>query len=182
VTELGVVYDPVRDELFVAQRGRGASRNGETLRVSTTSTLIDALGATGFPSDRLLSQHDNHAEFCLLNLLTRGVRRFGSAGLDLAYVACGRFDFFWETGLKAWDLAAGALLVSEAHGRVSDLSGRPIDAACGGPILASNAVTHALVLASFAAAAAFPINAREALLEHLPAELAAKLRAQLRGV
>jgi myo-inositol-1(or 4)-monophosphatase len=118
----GVIYDPMRDELFIAERGRGSRLNGKPMRVSRTRELGEALVATGFPSRK---RHDNpnihfYQEF---TLRSHGVRRAGSAALDLAYVAAGRMDAFWEFSLNPWDTAAGILLVEEAEGRVTDFSG-----------------------------------------------------------
>lgn len=122
---LGVVYDPWRDELFTAERGGGAFCNGRRLRVSATPNLAVALLSTGFPYDRFERPDNNLAEFARLVLRIQGVRRSGSAALDLCYVAAGRSDGHWELGLHAWDVAAGALLVTEAGGRLSDWQGRP---------------------------------------------------------
>ncbi len=120
----GVVYDPMLDELFCAERGRGATLNGRPIHVSAVPDLAEALVATGFPSRK---RHDSpnihfYHEF---TLRSHGVRRAGSAALDLAYVACGRFEAFWEFNLNPWDTAAGALLVQEAGGRMGDFSGGP---------------------------------------------------------
>jgi myo-inositol-1(or 4)-monophosphatase len=117
-----VIYDPMRDELFTAERGRGAWLNGKPMRVSVTPELGESLVATGFPSRK---RHDSpniyfYQEF---TLRSHGVRRAGSAALDLAYVASGRMDAFWEFNLHPWDTAAGVLLVEEAGGRVTDISG-----------------------------------------------------------
>jgi myo-inositol-1(or 4)-monophosphatase len=178
-TEIGIVYDPMRDEMFIAEAGKGATLNGAAIKVSATATLIDSMAVTGFAYDRLLSKTDNHAEFCLMNLVTQGVRRFGSAGLDLAYTACGRFDLYWEYGLKPWDLAAGALLVTEAHGKLTNFKGETIDPAQGGSIIASNSLTHEAVIDALASAQEYQVNARAALVDHLPKELASELRALL---
>ncbi|HSI05451.1 MAG: inositol monophosphatase family protein [Myxococcota bacterium] len=175
-TQIGVVYDPMREELFVAERGRGATLNGKPIHVSKTARLIDAMGVTGFAYDRLRGPHDNHAEFCALNLVTQGVRRFGSAGLDLAYVASGRFDLYWEYGLKPWDLSAGALLVVEAGGKVTDLAGGVKDPSQGGEVIASNGLTHAATVAALASAAKHPVNDRAAVIDHLPPAIAEGLR------
>jgi len=120
----GVVYDPVRDELFTASRGGGAQVNGRRLRVSNAEKLDKALLGTGFPYKEFDSL-DNYLAFFKI-LLTRcaGLRRAGAAALDLAYVAAGRLDGFWEFGLKPWDVAAGALFIQEAGGLVSTLDGR----------------------------------------------------------
>ena len=119
-----VIYDPMRDELFCAERGRGATLNGRPMRVSPIANLAESLVATGFPSRK---RHDSpnihfYHEF---TLRSHGVRRMGSAALDLAYVACGRFQAFWEFNLNPWDTAAGALLVTEAGGRISGFDGAP---------------------------------------------------------
>ncbi|MFN7130980.1 MAG: inositol monophosphatase family protein, partial [Myxococcales bacterium] len=138
----GVVYDPVRDELFSAAQGRGATLNGRTLKVSTQGVLSRALLATGFPYD-IWSRPD--APMQLFDAFIRkaqGVRRMGSAALDLAYVAAGRYDGFFELGLKPWDVAAGALLVLEAGGRATGLGEESLDVSAG-RLLASNGVLHA---------------------------------------
>jgi myo-inositol-1(or 4)-monophosphatase len=117
-----VIYDPLRDELFAAERGRGARLNGRPLRVSRTPVLAESLLATGFPSHKRHLNPNIHfyQEF---TLRSHGVRRAGSAALDLAYVAAGRLDGFWEFNLNPWDTAAGILLVEEAGGRVTDFAG-----------------------------------------------------------
>jgi myo-inositol-1(or 4)-monophosphatase len=120
---LGVIYDPMRDELFMAQRGQGAFLNGRKIQVSATDRLIRSLLATGFPYDRKISQKNNLDYFHTLLMASQEVRRDGSAALDLCYVACGRLDGFWELKLKSWDVAAGSLIVQEAGGTVSDFSG-----------------------------------------------------------
>jgi myo-inositol-1(or 4)-monophosphatase len=142
-----VIYDPMRDELFTAERGRGARLNGKPMRVSRTPELAEALVATGFPSRK---RHDNpnihfYQEF---TLRSHGVRRAGSAALDLAYVASGRMDAFWEFKLNPWDTAAGILLVEEAGGRVTDFSGGHfrLDSR---EILASNGLIHEELLGLF---------------------------------
>jgi myo-inositol-1(or 4)-monophosphatase len=138
---LGIVYDPTRDETFFARRGEGASLNGDPIHVSTVNDLDKALLATGFPYDRR-----ERADFYLAFLgdflrRAQGVRRLGSAALDLCALACGRFDGFWELKLKPWDTAAGALIVQEAGGKVSDFHGAPFDL-YGEQILASNGRIH----------------------------------------
>ncbi|MCU0699866.1 MAG: inositol monophosphatase [Myxococcaceae bacterium] len=127
----GVVYDPMRDELFRAVRGGGATANGKRLVASPTATLDRALLCTGFPYDL---QQRPEAPLGLFNRLVRraqGIRRMGSAALDLAYVAAGRFDGFFEFGLKPWDIAAGALLIEEAGGRIARIDGAPWDVRFG---------------------------------------------------
>jgi myo-inositol-1(or 4)-monophosphatase len=137
----GVVYDPMRDELFAAQKGQGAYLNGRKITVSTVDTLIKSLLATGFPYDRKVSEKNNLNYFHDLLMASQEVRRDGSAALDLCYVAIGRFDGFWELKLKPWDVAAGSLIVREAGGMVSDLSGNRFDMD-GEEILASNSRIH----------------------------------------
>lgn len=145
----GVVYDPLRDELFAAEEGRGARLGGERLRVSATGTLDDALLASGFPYDRRTNPRNNLDAFARLTLATQGVRRGGAAALDLAYVAAGRLDGFWEPGLKPWDLAAGILLVTEGGGRVSGYDGEPFSP-WGRDVVATNGSLHALLLEALA--------------------------------
>ena len=122
---LGVIYDPTRDELFSGERGQGARCNGRRLRVSQTPKLAGALLATGFPYNYATDPDNNTREFSALAGRVQGVRRPGSAALDLAYVAMGRFDAQWEMRLKPWDSAAGAVLVAEAGGRLSNWLGEP---------------------------------------------------------
>lgn len=143
---LGVVYDPMRDELFVAERGKGAYLNNKRIRVSKTAKLIDSFLATGF-SYGLKRKDRNIANF--RNLLTRtlGIRRAGSAALDLCYVACGRFDGFWEMDLHPWDSAAGMLIVNEAGGRVTRFNNSPYTP-YEKDILATNRLIHSQI-ASF---------------------------------
>ncbi len=138
--EIGVVYDPMRDEMFSAERGEGASLNGRRIGVSPVASLAGALLCTGFPYDvRERSEFARHFANFIMN--AQGVRRDGAAALDLAYVACGRFDGFWEEGLKPWDVAAGVLLVEEAGGRVSKYDGGSVSVYTP-PILASNGLLH----------------------------------------
>jgi len=118
----GVIYDPMRDELFAAERGKGATLNGKGIAVSKTAVLAEALVATGFPS-RKRHQNPNIHFYHEITLRSHGVRRAGSAALDLAYVAAGRLEGFWEFNLNPWDTAAGILLVEEAGGRVTDFAG-----------------------------------------------------------
>lgn len=137
----GVVYDPMRDELFAARKGEGATLNGKAIGVSDTDTLIKSLLATGFPYDRKTSEKNNLDYFHDLLMASQEVRRDGSAALDLCSVAAGRFDGFWELKLKPWDVAAGSLIVREAGGMVTDLSGGPFDMHAE-EILASNGRIH----------------------------------------
>ena len=146
---LGVVYDPVRRELFLAERGRGARLNGRPIRVTATPRLDRSLLVTGFSYDSLLSQANNFTHFLNFSLRTRGVRRTGSAALDLCYVAAGRFDGFWELKLSPWDVAAGGLIVQEAGGTVTDFLGRSF-AVDAREILASNGRLHRPLLAVLA--------------------------------
>jgi len=122
--KLGVVFHPMMDELFTAIKGEGARLNGKDLRVSGNHPLRSCLLATGFPYDRTRENENNFENFVQFQLSARGVRRAGSAALDLAYVAAGRLDGYWESKLNPWDVAAGILLVKEAGGRVSDFAGR----------------------------------------------------------
>jgi len=139
-TVAGVVYDPVRDELFTAERGAGAYLNNKRIRVSKAATLRESLVATGFPP--FADNHElNIKYYSRFTQLCHGVRRAGSAALDLASVAAGRFEGFWELKLNPWDKAAGALLVTEAGGRVSDLAGGPFDLLAD-EIFASNGLVH----------------------------------------
>lgn len=139
--QLGIVYDPMADELYAATRGGGARCRGMTLRVSDCPTLADALVVTGFPAHRTDDPLENLKPFGDFMALAQAIRRDGSAALDLCYVAAGRFDGFWEPGLHAWDVAAGALIVEEAGGRVSDYRGNPLQLE-GGELLATNARIH----------------------------------------
>jgi myo-inositol-1(or 4)-monophosphatase len=143
--EIGVVYDPMKEELFAAERGGGATLNGEPIRVSRTSELERALLATGFGYDVHSAKIDNIEYFTRFIKRAQAVRRAGSAALDLAYVACGRFDGFWELSLHPWDVAAGYLLVEEAGGTVSSLSGGPPPRS-GSDVVASNRPLHASML------------------------------------
>jgi myo-inositol-1(or 4)-monophosphatase len=120
---LGAVYDPLRDEMFLAERGKGASLNGRSLRVSSATELQRSLLVTGFPYNAWNTPQDNFANFAKFGKLTQGVRRFGSAALDLCYVAAGRFDGFWEMALNPWDVAAGGLICKEAGGSVTNANG-----------------------------------------------------------
>ncbi len=118
----GVIYDPLRDEMFVAERGKGATLNGRPISVSKTATLQESLTSTGFPS-RKRHESPNVHFYQEITLRSHGVRRAGSAAIDLAYVACGRLDGFWEFNLNPWDTSAGVLLVREAGGKVSHFDG-----------------------------------------------------------
>lgn len=144
----GVVFDPLRQEMFAAERGAGAYLNHRPIRVSRAARLEESLFATGFPSARR-HQNVNVHFFHQVAMLSHGVRRGGAAALDLAYVAAGRLDAFWEFGLNPWDQAAGILLVHEAGGRCSDMKGGP--STLHSPhILASNHTIHTQTLDLFA--------------------------------
>ncbi|MGA2505145.1 MAG: inositol monophosphatase family protein [Anaerolineales bacterium] len=121
---LGVIYDPMRDELFSAERGQGAWCNGTKIQVSSVKDIRRSLLVTGFPYDAWTTEHDNLDNFGRFARITQGVRRLGSAALDLCYVAAGRFDGYWELTLNPWDLAAGGLIASEAGAVVTNLDGQ----------------------------------------------------------
>ena len=142
---LGVVFDPCHDELFVAERGEGATVNGAPLAVSRAAVLDESLLATGFPYGIRETSDTNLAEYAAFCLRARGVRRMGSAVLYLAWVAAGRLDGYWELRLGAWDAAAGVVLVQEAGGRVSNLTGGPLDLEAPS-IVASNGHIHDAML------------------------------------
>lgn len=141
--EVGVVYDPLLDELFTGVRGGGARRNGRPIRVSQETELGRGLIATGFAYD-VKRTSGNLDHFVRFARASRGIRRDGSAALDLCYVACGRLDGFWELSLHPWDVCAGALIVEEAGGRVSDFSGAPLPDA--GQLVSSNGRIHDAML------------------------------------
>ncbi|MDQ2775897.1 MAG: inositol monophosphatase [Acidobacteriota bacterium] len=143
----GVVYDPLNRELFAAERGAGARLNGAPMHVSKARVLNDSLVATGFPSRRRHLNVNIHFYYQLA-MLTHGVRRGGSAAIDLAYTACGRLEAFWEFGLNPWDMAAGTLLVEEAGGRASGMRGEPLDLH-GIYLVADNGLIHEEVLGVF---------------------------------
>ena len=138
---VAAIYDPTRRELFTAERGVGAWLNGEPLRVSDAGELIDSIICTGFPYSVLEERREPVALFGRFLGSTRAVRRVGSAALDLAYVAAGRLDGFYETGLNRWDSAAGALIVAEAGGSVTSYTGAAFDSRSG-EVLASNGRVH----------------------------------------
>jgi myo-inositol-1(or 4)-monophosphatase len=144
-----VIYDPTRDELFTAEQGKGARLNGETIRVSKTAVLKESLLATGFPSQK---RHKNPNIFFYhqITLRTHGVRRAGSAALDLCNVACGRYDGFWEFNLNPWDTAAGVLIVEQAGGKVTGFDGSPFELNSR-ETLASNGLLHEAMIAEFQA-------------------------------
>ncbi len=141
---VGVVYDPMRDELFAAARGLGATLNGHRLHVSTAPSLDQALICTGFPYDSAVTPKPPLGLFNRIVPRSQGIRRMGAAALDLSYVAAGRFDGFFEFGLKPWDTAAGALLITEAGGLVSSLDGSPYTSASPHIVAATPRVAPAL--------------------------------------
>ncbi|MEE8349075.1 MAG: inositol monophosphatase family protein [Acidobacteriota bacterium] len=141
---LGVVYDPVTDELFSAKRGQGATLNDHPIRVSDEGQLIDSMLATGFSYDREQIKK-NLPLFNRMILYSQAIRRDGSAALDLCYVACGRFDGFWELSLSPWDVAAGRLILEEAGGRITNCSGLPCTI-YDPELLASNGKIHSAMM------------------------------------
>jgi myo-inositol-1(or 4)-monophosphatase len=143
----GCIFDPTRQEMFTAERGAGAYLNNRRIRVSKVKKLEETLVATGFPSRRRHANLNIHFYYQLA-MFTHGVRRAGSAALDLAYVASGRLDAFWEFNLNPWDVAAGILLIREAGGKVTDMRGQPVSLR-GEHILADNGLVHDCILDLF---------------------------------
>ncbi|MHC1782084.1 MAG: inositol monophosphatase family protein [Anaerolineaceae bacterium] len=143
---LGVVYDPLRDECFTAERGGGAWLNEDRIQVSQTRELIECLLTTGFPYEKEDGLDRNLELYTRFSHLTQGVRRLGSAALDLCYVAAGRFDGYWELDVKTWDCAAGALLVQEAGGRITSADGNPRFFKSPISIVAANPGIHNLMM------------------------------------
>jgi len=145
--EVGVLYDPTRNELFAAERGKGATLNGKAIHVSKTTRLAESILGTGFPSQKRHKNPNIHF-YQQITLRSHGVRRAGSAALDLANVAAGRFDGFWEFNLNTWDTAAGVLIVQEAGGTVTRFDGAPfrLDSR---EVLATNGLIHSEVIANF---------------------------------
>jgi myo-inositol-1(or 4)-monophosphatase len=141
--QLGVIYDPIRDELFHATEGGGAWLNGNRMQVTATERLNDSLVATGFPHDLRKANEKNIDHFGAILLRSHGVRRLGSAALDLAYVACGRLDGYWEVSTWPWDVGAGILMVREAAGRVTHIHSQPLTLESNTAILATNGLIHA---------------------------------------
>lgn len=154
--QLGVVYDPERQELYQARRGQGALLNGEPIAVSQTEDLLESLLVTGFPYDIRTNPDNNLDHYNRLAVRSRGVRRLGSAALDLAYVAAGRLDGYWELRLNPWDWAAGVLLVQEAGGRVTTIDGAEVTITDDDTLVASNARIHADLLHELAVNAGHP--------------------------
>ncbi len=147
VMRLGVVYDPMHDECYSAQSGSGAWLNGKPLHVSQAQTLDQALLVTGFPYDIRTNPENNLDHYTRFALRSQGVRRLGSAALDLCYVAAGRFDGFWEIRMSAWDIAAGGLIAEQAGARVTNVAGHADYIATPSSILAANPQIHAQMLA-----------------------------------
>jgi myo-inositol-1(or 4)-monophosphatase len=143
----GVIYDPTRDEIFSAEKGGGAWLNGERIAVTKAARIEDSLAATGFPSRKRHANINIHFYYQLA-MQSHGVRRAGAAAIDLAYVACGRLDLFWEFALNPWDMAAGVLLVREAGGICTDMRGDAFDLR-GPHVLADNGVLHEEIVALF---------------------------------
>jgi myo-inositol-1(or 4)-monophosphatase len=142
------VFVPLTNELFTAERGAGAYLNNRRIHVSSAKRLAESLSSTGFPSRK--RQHNANIYFYYqLAMASHGVRRTGSAAIDIAYVACGRLDFFWEFGLKPWDVAAGSLLVQEAGGRVSEMEGAAHSVTGSESFLSDNGALHGEILEIF---------------------------------
>jgi len=138
--EIAAIYDPMRDEMFAAERGQGATLNGRRMRVSEVDDLNSAMLCTGFPYN-VRERPNFERDFANFTMEAQAVRRDGSAAIDLAYVACGRFDGFWEDGLNAWDVAAGVLLIEEAGGMVTNFEGGKLDIYTP-KVMASNGLVH----------------------------------------
>lgn len=141
IPQVGAIYNPFRRELFRAAKGLGATLNGNKIRVSEVATLNSSLLVSGFAYDRRETLDNNYAEFCHLTHLTQGVRRSGSAALDLTDVACGRLEGYWERGIKAWDVVAGVVILEEAGGKISAYDGSVLEIQSG-RILATNGLIH----------------------------------------
>jgi len=141
IPQVGAIYNPFRQELFRGAKGLGATLNRRPIQVSQTTSLEKSLLVSGFAYDRRETLDNNYAEFCHLTHLTQGVRRSGSAALDLADVACGRLEGYWERGIKAWDIVAGVVILEEAGGMVTSYDNNPLDIPSG-RILATNGFIH----------------------------------------
>jgi myo-inositol-1(or 4)-monophosphatase len=141
IPQVGAIYNPFRNELFRGIKGGGATLNRCPIRVSQTNQLSQSLLVTGFAYDRRETKDNNYAEFCYLTHLTQGVRRSGSAALDLTDVACGRLDGYWERGIKPWDVVAGIVILEEAGGKVTAYDQSPLVIESG-RILATNGTIH----------------------------------------
>ena len=149
---LGVVYDPLRNEMFSAERGKGATLNGVPIHASQVTDLQKSLLVTGFPYDAWNTEHDNFENFVHFGRLTQGVRRFGSAALDAAYVGAGRFDGFWELALKPWDVAAGGLVAEEGGAIVTNVKNQPNYLEAPQSIVAAGPGIHSKILENLATA------------------------------
>lgn len=145
VPQVGAIYDPFRKELFRAAKGLGATLNYRPIRVSQTKELSKSLLVTGFAYDRRETQDTNYPEFCYLTHLTQGVRRAGSASLDLANVACGRLDGYWERGLSPWDITAGIIILEEAGGKITAYDEKSPFVLESGRLLATNGRIHSSI-------------------------------------
>lgn len=141
VPSVGAVYNPFSDELFRGAIGLGATLNRRPIKVSSTKELGKSLLITGFAYDRRETNDNNYAEFCHLTHLSQGVRRLGCASMDLAAVACGRLDGYWERGIQPWDMAAGIVILAEAGGKITAYDGSPLNIDSG-RILATNGLIH----------------------------------------
>ena len=148
VIVLGIIYDPLREDMFVAERGKGAYLNSKKLKVSKTATLSRSILATGFPYDIRVSKDNNLNYFNLMVMEAQAIRRAGAAALDIAYLACGRFDGFWELKLMPWDMAAGCLMVEESGGVISDMIGGRWDISLPN-VLVSNGLIHEQMISIF---------------------------------
>jgi len=144
--QMGVVYDPMQNECFYAERGQGAYRNGQKLQVSAANSLIRSMLVTGFPYDVHTTRENNLDYFRNFLLKAQAVRRLGSAALDMCYVAAGRLDGYWELSLKAWDIAAGVLMVEESGGIVTKLDGTPFSLTPPYDIVVANPNIHSLMM------------------------------------
>ncbi len=151
VVQLGAVYDPMRNEMFSAARGHGATLNGNRIHASDTTELQRSLLVTGFPYDTWNTERDNFANFAHFGKLTQGVRRFGSAALDACYVGAGRFDAFWELSLHPWDVAAGGLVAEEGGATVTNVKNLPDYLSAPQSIVAAAPGIHAEILQNLVA-------------------------------
>ena len=161
IPQVGVVYNPFRDELFRAAKGLGATCNRRPIQVSQTDQLKNTILVTGFAYDRRETTDNNYAEFCYLTHLTQGVRRSGSASIDLTDVACGRLDGYWERGLSPWDITAGIVIVEEAGGTVTAYDNSPVDIKSG-RLLVTNGKIHDSLSKALLEAPRLPTNLYQA--------------------
>ncbi|MBA4420326.1 MAG: inositol monophosphatase [Anaerolinea sp.] len=146
VVQLGVIFDPARSECFSGELGKGAWLNGSPIQVSGSRELIKSLLVTGFPYEKDEMLQRNLAYYGHFSTYSRGVRRLGSAAIDICYVACGRFDGYWEVVVNPWDVAAGSLIAAEAGAQVSSVEGEPLILEMGGTILVANPGLHSVLL------------------------------------